>query len=154
MEIKELHDRHATYESKRARLVVAFNVDSMLEKALLDLARSVEGGFSLWVKSQLALRMASESVQDNQAEGQDQESLPDTYPPSYVTRYALEKAYEDNANFGVVRKGGAKRVLMTASFNTTKDQEATMVKCAKAIEASYSIWVKELLMDMLCENSW
>lgn len=149
----EPHDRHATYESKRTRLVVGFNVDSALEKALLDLARSIEGGFSLWVKSQLALRIASEPVQGNQVEGQGQDTLPDTYPPSYVTAYVLEKAYEDNANFGVVREGRIKRELLTASFNTTKEEEAAMVKYAKTIEAGYGVWVKETLTYMLYANA-
>lgn len=52
-------DRKKVYESKRARLVVSFNAENPEDKDMLELARSIEGGFSAWVKEQIALRMAT-----------------------------------------------------------------------------------------------
>lgn len=57
---KEVEDgRRGKYESKRARMVVSFNTEVPFEKELLDFARSIEGGFSAWVKEKIRLRMAT-----------------------------------------------------------------------------------------------
>lgn len=58
-EAEDEADRRQKYESKRARMVVSFNTETPSEKELLDFARSIEGGFSAWIKDKIRLRMVT-----------------------------------------------------------------------------------------------